>query len=129
MAKFGYTQSQWDRAKEEATEAMIARAKVRGMLTYTDLTRAISAIRFNPEDYALADLLGEIATDEDAAGRGMLTVLVVHKVGDMEPGRGFYELARQLGRTITDPVKFWIEELHFVHATWAPTGRLPASTV
>ncbi len=45
----------------------------------------------------------------------MLTVLVVHKHGDMEPGRGFYELAHSLGRDTSDLQKCWIEELHRVH--------------
>lgn len=116
---YGYSQTAWNAAKNEAREAMIARAKVRGMIAYSDLTKEIRAIRFAPDDFALAQLLGEISTDEDAAGRGMLTVLVVHKLGDMEPGNGFYELARALGRSTADPVKFWIEELHRVHAQWA----------
>jgi hypothetical protein len=35
-------------------------------------------------------LLGQIPSEEDAAGRGMLTVIVVHKVGDMQPSPGFF---------------------------------------
>ena len=41
----------------------------------------------------------------------MLTVLVVHKTGDMEPGKGFYELAHSLGRDISDRERCWSDEL------------------
>ena len=37
-----------------------------------------------------------------AAGRGMLSVIVVHKQGDMQPGPGFFELAQRLGRDTSD---------------------------
>ena len=49
----------------------------------------------------------------------MLTVIVVHKTGDMEPGKGFYELAALLGHNTKDPMKFWVSELHKVHAVWS----------
>jgi len=35
-------------------------------------------------------------------GRGMLSVIVVHKEGDMQPGPGFFELAGELGRDTSD---------------------------
>jgi hypothetical protein len=44
--------------------------------------------------------------------------LVVHKHGDMQPGPGFFELARELGQETPDIVKFWIEEVKRVFATW-----------
>ena len=50
-------------------------------------------------------MLGEISSEEDAAGRGMLTVLVVHRAGDMQPGPGFFELAKQLGRNTSNILK------------------------
>jgi hypothetical protein len=64
-------------------------------------------------------LLGQISSEEDAARRGMLTVVVIHKAGDMQPGPGFFELAKSLGRDIEDPMKFWIDELHRVFAVWS----------
>ena len=39
-------------------------------------------------------MLGEISSAEDAAGRGMLTVVVVHKAGDMQPGPGFFRAGK-----------------------------------
>ena len=40
----------------------------------------------------------------------MLTAVVVHK-HDGQPGKGFYELARRLGRTVVEEERTWIEEL------------------
>lgn len=69
-------------------------------------------------DARLSHFLGEISEEEDKNDRGLLTVIVVHKQGDMEPGPGFFELAKALGRDATDPQKCWIEELHKVHSYW-----------
>jgi molybdopterin synthase catalytic subunit len=48
----------------------------------------------------------------------MLTALVVHKHGDMQPGPGFFELAQALGKDTSDILKFWIEEVKRVFAGW-----------
>ncbi len=64
-------------------------------------------------------MLGEISEEEDKAGRGMLTVIVVHKHGDMEPGRGFFDLAKSLGHKWSDKTAFWVKEIKKVHAYWS----------
>jgi hypothetical protein len=48
----------------------------------------------------------------------MMTALVVRKNGDQKPGRGFFELAERLGYDVSDPVKFWIEQVSKVSASW-----------
>jgi hypothetical protein len=116
----GFPPEAWNAAKAEARAIMIERARIRGMISYSELVQHIHAITIGPHDPRLDHLLGEISSDENAAGRGMLTVLVVHKVGDMEPGRGFYKLAPSLGRNTSDLKKCWIDELHRVHREWAP---------
>ena len=116
---YGIAQSKWDAAKEEARQLMIARARVRGMIPYSDLVRGITAVNFAAHDQILFHLIGEISTAEDAADRGMLSVVVVHKTGDMQPGPGFFELAKQLGRDTSDILKCWVAELHRVHAVWS----------
>jgi len=109
----------WAAAKEEARAIMIDRAKVRGMIPYSDLAAQIQAVRFKAHDPRFFHFLGELSSEEDAAGRGMLTVIVVHKAGDMQPGPGFFELAKMLGRDTTDILKCWVEELRKVHAYWS----------
>lgn len=117
---FGFADAVWTQAREEARAAIAARAKVRGMITYTELVAAIAAIRLEPRDQRLDELLRELSTEENQAGRGMMTALVVHKTGDMEPGPGFFELAERLGATVSNRTTFWIGEVHKVHRAWAP---------
>ena len=116
--KHGFAQSDWERAKAEAKEIMISRARVRGMIPYSELANKIKSVSLGAYDQRFFHFLGEISQEEDASGRGMLTVLVVHRSGDMQPGPGFYELASYLGRDTRDVLKCWIDELHRVHAVW-----------
>jgi hypothetical protein len=111
----GFTDSQWQGAKAEATAVLRERAARRSNQTiaYSELVECIKAVTLEPHDTRLAHMLGEISSDEDAARRGMLTVLVVHK-GDVRPGDGFFELARSLGRDVRDREKVWITEFNRV---------------
>ena len=120
---YGIAQSDWDAAKEEARQLMGARAKVRGMIPYSDLARGITAANFVAHDQVLFHLIGQISIEEDSAGRGMLSVVVVHKYGDMQPGPGFFDLAKQLGRNTSDILKCWVDELHRVHAVWSDGAK------
>ena len=117
--KYGYSLDEWERAKQEMKEILIERAKVRGMIPYSELAARIKTINIRPESYAFAAMLGEISMEEDQAGRGMLTVIVVHKSGDMQPGPGFFELAQELGRDTSDILRCWVDELKRVHAYWS----------
>jgi hypothetical protein len=86
---FDVPKAQWEAAKAEAKSVMSDRAKVRSMIASSDLVPRIHAFAMNAHDPRLFHLLGQIPSEQDAAGRGMLTVIVVHKVGDMRPGPGF----------------------------------------
>jgi hypothetical protein len=44
----------------------------------------------------------------------MLSVVVIHKTGDTMPGPGFFELAQELGRDVSDQLKLWSEEMRLV---------------
>ena len=63
-------------------------------------------------------MLGEISSEEDEAGRGMVSVLVVHKDGDMRPRPGFFSLAADRGREIADQDRVWVGEFNRVVAHW-----------
>ena len=116
--RYGFGIDDWNAAKEEMRQALIRRAKVRGMIPYSELVNQATTISLEPNSYALAAMLGEISAEEDSAGRGMLTVIVVHKEGDMQPGPGFFELAQELGRDTSDILRCWVDELHLVHKAW-----------
>ena len=117
--KYGYESHEWEAAKTEMRTALVERAKVRGMIPYSELVEKITAIELEPNSFALAAMLGEVSTEEAAADRGMLSVLVVHKVGDMQPGPGFFGLAGELGRDTSDILKCWVDELKKVHRVWS----------
>ncbi len=65
-------------------------------ITYGDLAVKIKSISFNANDDSYHKMLGQISVEENAAGRGMLSVLVVHKGGDMRPGPGLLNLPSNL---------------------------------
>ena len=45
---------------------------------------------------------------------GILPEIVTHKFGDMEPGFGFYEMARTLGYRFSEPYVFWAQQVQEV---------------
>jgi hypothetical protein len=69
-------------------------------------------LRYRSE--AMDQLLGEISADEDAAGRPLLSAVVVRSDPQKPmPGPGFFELAKEL-RSMTDKMTrldYWRAEL------------------
>jgi len=114
----GFPKDEWEAAKVEAKTLLAEYAKRRQMIPYSEFVTKIHSIKIDYHDPRLFHFLGEIAVEESAAGRGMLTAIVVHKHGDMQPGPGFFELAQKLGQDTSDIVKFWIEEVKRVFAAW-----------
>ena len=109
----------WDAAKAEIRKALAERARIGKTISYSELVKTIRAIRFEPTSRALAAMLCEVSAAENARGRGMLSVIVVHSDGDMQPGSGFFELAEALGRDTSDKLKCWVTELDTVHRNWS----------
>lgn len=110
---YGFPDDKWEQAKVEARDIIIARAKVRGQIPYAELLLKITAITLEPGDNRLSPLISRTEVKE---GRPILTAIVVRKTGDMQPGPGFYELAKRFGRDASDPMKCWVEEFKKVHA-------------
>lgn len=118
-SNFGVSPKAWRAAKKEAKAILAERAALRGMISYSDLAAQIASLRFAAHDPKFFHFLGEVSSDEDEQGRGLLTVIVVHKTGDMQPGPGFFELAQSRGRDVSDILECWVDELHKVHAIWS----------
>ena len=119
MAKYGYPDAAWEAASEEARSKLVEVAKKQRTIAYSELCPFIRSINFLPNDPAFHALLGGISCDEDAAGRGMLSVLVVHLSGDMKPGKGFFDLAGDLGREWDDDDELWVREFKAVLDAWS----------
>ena len=116
---WGYDGDRWLEALEQARAVLQARAhRNTPTIAYSTLAAQIGAITFQADDRAFHALLGELSEDEDEQGRGMLSVLVVHKTGDQKPGQGFFDLAMELGRCVGDNDETWIAEMNFVTSYW-----------
>jgi hypothetical protein len=115
---YGFPESQWEAAKAEAKSLLADCAKRGQPIAYSDFVKKLHSIHLEHRDPRLFQFLGEISAEEDAAGRGMLTALVIHKSGDMKPGPGFFELAKTLGHATSDTDKLWIEQINKVFSVW-----------
>jgi hypothetical protein len=119
MQTFGYPIQTWQAAKDQIKEVLVERARTQQTIAYSDLVQRINAIDLEAQDPRLDELLFQVAADESSQGRGMLSVLVVHKSGDFRPGRGFYKCAASLGLDASDEERLWGEQLHVVYSSWA----------
>jgi hypothetical protein len=86
---------QWAKAKHEALGVLTVRANEQDPITYKEFVKKIKAI---PDlkyhgDPRLDELLDEISLEEDEAGRGLISVLVVNTAFPHLPSDGFFELA------------------------------------
>jgi len=118
METFGYSLKVWEAAKDEARGALIEFARKQKTVAYSDLVQRMKALDLQAHDPRLDELLGQISTEEAEQGRGMLSVLVVHKTGDLRPGRGFYKCAAALGLDISDEDRLWVDQINKVYAAW-----------
>lgn len=116
-AKFGKTPEQWSHNVAIVTGALRAIAASRATVTYKVLADLIGEdVSYRHE---LAHLLGEVASTEHAAGRPLLSAVVVSK-SDKKPGVGFAGIARDLGLSIDEgqEVQFWINQLFSCWGHW-----------
>jgi hypothetical protein len=64
-------------------------------------------------------ILDEVNHAEHAAGRPLLSAVVIAKETGM-PGEGFFTCARDLRRySVRDDLAYWVEELQRVHDYWS----------
>jgi len=83
--RLGFKKTEWDSFKKEAREILIGVAQRADKISYGELAAQMTTIAVEPHDMVLWEIIGDVARDEEQAGRGILSVLVVHKHGDMEP--------------------------------------------
>jgi len=114
MAQSRYSTSELSAAREEIRTILIKTARSRGTLTYSDVCDRVEAIRLHPRNQLFFKLLIDISNEEDDAGRGLLSALVVRK-SDGTPGPGFFDLARSRGRSFSDERIYWHDEKERVY--------------
>ncbi|MGZ4363811.1 MAG: hypothetical protein ACXVFF_16465 [Gaiellaceae bacterium] len=123
---YGYATSEWESARDWIARQLHKVARDQATITYGDLADKMAKaglISLDPHSPALAALLGQVNVIEREAGRPLISALVVHKGGDLEPGTGFWAFARELG---IDPgsgpharLDFWTREVERCYARWA----------
>jgi hypothetical protein len=96
---YGYKLQTWENAKCEAIRAIVRIGKAGSTISYSDLSREITSIAFHPHDHIFHLMLGQISCEEEAAGRGMLSALVVLKDSGM-PGEGFWDWQKDLAEML-----------------------------
>jgi hypothetical protein len=104
------------RAELKAILAEVARR--RALISYVELVACISSAHLPPNDPAIGALLGELSADEDDAGRGLLSALVVRQDTGL-PGTGFFRMAAGRGRSVDDRRACWEQERDRVYGVWA----------
>src|SRR5438128_1393153 len=114
----GYNDTQWEVAKHEATDILVGHARKGKTISYSELATLIHAVNLDYNDRRFDLFLGEICRAEANAGRGFLTVLVVHKFGDMQPGPGFFKLVKEYDIDTTDKTACWAKEFKKVCEFW-----------
>ncbi len=119
---YGHKHELWEAAKAEARRVLVERANAEDLIRYGELSLKITAIRFEPDGHDFHHLLGQLSWESDAAGEGMISVLVCHKEGDQLPGNGFFSLAKELGRDVSDRVRCWSDETKRVYRAFCVTA-------
>ena len=100
---------------------LIMAARYHGVITYQEIARLMGLpMSGNYMGKELGEILGEISEDEIVNKRPMLSALAVGVSG--EPGDGFYNLAKELGRLHDDSKegrqRFWEQEKQAVYEAW-----------
>jgi hypothetical protein len=97
---------------------LIVAAKYRGTITYQEIAQIVGLpLQGNYMQKEIGQILGEISDDEVSNGRPMLSAIAVGVSGN--PGQGFFNLARELGRLRDDDEqRFWEAERKAVYDTW-----------
>ncbi|MBD7923175.1 hypothetical protein [Xanthomonas bonasiae] len=105
-------------------DKLIQLAKDGDLAAYSDVAPLIGLDMSKDQDRdIIAKKLGHIADHEDAAGRPMLTALIVHYGNDNNPGEGFFAKAVELGhyKGSRDPLRrltFWANQVRDIYDHW-----------
>lgn len=117
--RYGFPREDWDLAKRQAKDFLVACARSRRTTTYGELTQVVSAIRLKTYSWGMMAFLDEICTEEDALHGVMLASLVCRKDSGM-PGDGYFRNAAKLGRDTHDHEAYWRSEIERIYAAFPP---------
>jgi hypothetical protein len=117
MPKYKLSEADYKAVKDEMRAAMIACAKRRETITYSDLGLRLETAAIHPHSFLMTRLLNDIGREEIAAGRGILPAVVVRKSDGMPGGGYFGNAAKQHGEGDTEA--WWRDDLEALYDYWA----------
>jgi hypothetical protein len=120
---YGFLREDWDRAKRQARDFLVACARERGTTTYGGLCVAVDAIPLRPYSFAMVAFLDQICREDDARHGIILASLVTRRDTGM-PGEGYFQSAVRAGCDISDRAAFWREQADRIYDIWADEGEL-----
>ena len=116
-ARYGFDEDQWTEMRDEMRRVLSEVARTRHTITYGDLVTRVSGRRISPRSAALAALLGDVCSVEDAE-RGTMLGSVVVRADSGIPGEGYFRHAAELGCDVSDARAFWRAEVERVWDVW-----------
>lgn len=123
MKKYGYSPESWSALKNEIRSILIrAATSVEQTISYTDLAETVQSACLKPFSQPLFAALTELSEEEDTAGRGMLSAVVIRKDRRKTRKSGFIKLAARRGRDVTNVRECWDAEIERVCNYWCAHG-------
>jgi hypothetical protein len=123
---YGFPEETWTAARDWLTHRLQRVAGERGTVAYGELCEEMHSkgiIDLDPHGAPLAGLLGQVNVLEHDAGNPLISAVVVSKDA-MEPGVGFWNIAKDLGIEFGDSPgereAFWVQSLNECYARWQP---------
>lgn len=123
MKTYGYSPENWSALKNEIRSILIRTAtSVEQTISYSDLAESVKLANLKPFSQPLFAVLTELSVEEEAAGRGMLSAVVIRKDRRKPRKSGFIKLAAKLGRDVTNVRECWNAEIERVCQYWTASG-------
>ena len=113
-----FARANWAQLKAELRHTLIALAKSRRTICYSDLARGLQTATIHHRSPMFTPLLIEVCDEAERDGDGSLCALVVRK-SDGIPGKGYFEAAALRGADVTDPYTYWQSEAEKVWEQWS----------
>ena len=107
MVGKGFSPREWRVAKRKVRTFLVKVARGQSTVFYKDVASFLNDTRVKPQSRAMREVLTEISMAEHAAGRPLLSAVVV-RTDTRRPGKGFEAMAKLLRvRGRSSPQTFW----------------------
>jgi hypothetical protein len=102
----------WAEVLAQTRQVLVAVARERSTITYDALRARVGADVAGSGERDLAAALRAVSVAADEAGEGLLSAVVVRRSG--RPGEGWFRLAEQRGRDVSNGDQAWRAEVERV---------------